>query len=134
MPIKLSIVDDNPMMRKALRQYIESNTDWQVCGEAENGEAAIALVQQQSPDLLILDLAMPVMNGLDAARKIAVIAPKTGIVLFTNYAGKELQRLANSVGIGAVVSKDTPGGLLHLLAVLKEMIHDGFREHSGSIP
>jgi DNA-binding NarL/FixJ family response regulator len=123
MSIKISIADDNPAIRKTLRLCIESNTDWQVCGEAENGEVAVALVQQQNPDLLILDLSMPVMNGLDAARKIAVIAPKTGIVLFTNYAGEELQGLAKSVGIGAVVSKDASGGLLHLLAVLKEVAH-----------
>jgi DNA-binding NarL/FixJ family response regulator len=121
MYIKIGIVDDNAAIRKTLRLFIESNTDWQVCGEAENGQAGVALVQGQSPDLLILDLAMPVMNGLDAAREIAVIAPKTGIILFTNYAGEELQRLAKSVGVGAVISKDASGSLLHLLAVLKEM-------------
>jgi CheY-like chemotaxis protein len=66
---------------------------------------------------------MPKVDGLEAARKIRVIAPKTEIVLFTNYAGAELQRLAKSIGIGAVVAKDASGSLLHLLAVLREMAH-----------
>jgi DNA-binding NarL/FixJ family response regulator len=123
MSIKIGIVDDNPAIRAALRSCIESDTDWQVCGEAEDGVAALALVKQYSPDLLILDLSMPKMDGLEAARKIRVIAPKTEIVLFTNYAGAELQRLAKSIGIGAVVAKDASGSLLHLLAVLREMAH-----------
>ena len=123
MSIKIGIVDDSPAIRKALRLCIESNTDWQVCGEGDDGEAAVNLVQRQNPDLLILDLSMPRMNGLDAARKIASMAPKNGIILFTIYASEELQRLAKNVGIRAIVPKTASGALLRLLAIAKEMSH-----------
>lgn len=83
MSVKIAIVDDSPSICQILRTFFESKTDWQVCGEAENGAAAIQLVQRLRPDLLVLDLSMPVMNGLDAARRIAAISPSTRIVLFT---------------------------------------------------
>jgi DNA-binding NarL/FixJ family response regulator len=92
----------------------------QVCGEAENGEDAIALVQRENPNALILDVLVPKMNGLDAARKISAISPKTGVVLFTSYACEHLLGEAASLGIRSVVTKDETGALLHLLAVLKE--------------
>ena len=91
----------------------------QVCGEAEKGEDAIALVQRENPNALILDVLTPKMNGLDAARKISAISPKTGVVLFRSYACEHL-REATTLGIRSVVSKDETGALLHLLAVLKE--------------
>jgi two-component system chemotaxis response regulator CheY len=76
MPISIGIVDDSPAIRKVLREFFETKTNWQIRGEAENGEAAVELVQQVHPDLLVLDLSMPVMNGLDAARKIKVVSPE----------------------------------------------------------
>ncbi len=80
MPMKIAIADDSPAIREALRSFIQSKTDWQVCGEAEDGEAAVALTQRLHPDLLVLDLSMPVMNGFEAARKIVRIAPSIRIV------------------------------------------------------
>jgi YesN/AraC family two-component response regulator len=71
MAVKILLVDDNAVVRRALRCSIESQTDWEVAGEAENGKVAIELVQRSSPDVIILDLSMPVMNGLDAARHIS---------------------------------------------------------------
>jgi chemotaxis response regulator CheB len=56
----------NPVIRCLIRFCIEQRTDWQVCGKAENGEVAIGKVAELNPDLVILDLQMPVMNGLDA--------------------------------------------------------------------
>ena len=120
MSIKIGIVDDNPTIRKAVRVFIELNTGWQVCGEAENGEDAIALVRRENPNALILDLLMPKMNGLDAARKISAISTKTEVVMFTCFAGEHLLREATSLGIRSVVSKDETGALAHLLAVLNE--------------
>lgn len=86
MSLKIAIADDSPAIRSAIRSFIESNTEWQVCGEARDGQAALFVVQRHKPDFLVLDLSMPVMNGLEAARKIAVISPKTRIVLFTGHA------------------------------------------------
>jgi DNA-binding NarL/FixJ family response regulator len=84
------IVDDNALIRETLRTYLEAKTDWQVCGEAENGKVAIDKVQELKPNVVILDFQMPVMNGLDAARLIAKSAPNTVIVMLTMHDGPQL--------------------------------------------
>ena len=63
MPTRILVVDDCRAIRHSLRSYIEAQTDWQICGEAENGKAAVEMTQTLSPDVVILDLSMPVMNG-----------------------------------------------------------------------
>jgi two-component system, NarL family, response regulator len=110
-----------PVIRHCLRLFIQSSTDWQICGEAENGESAVALVERSHPDLLILDLSMPIMNGLDAARKMLLISPRIVIVLFTAYASEPLLTEARSIGIKAVVPKDGNTSVDDLIAALREM-------------
>lgn len=99
------IVDDSSTVRSSLRSWIETNADFHVCGEAENGEVAIAKVEELRPDIVILDLQMPVMNGLDAARHISQLAPNTAMVMFTLHPSGELLRAARAVGVKDVVSK-----------------------------
>lgn len=105
MPYTVLIADDNLTVRRSLRSLIESSTDWRVCGEAENGEVAVEKVQALSPDVLILDLAMPVMNGLEAARRITQVAPDVAMVMFTMHANEQLAREAEVVGIRRIASK-----------------------------
>ena len=121
MPTKIAIADDSPVIRHFLRLFIQTSTDWQICGEAEDGEAAVALVERIHPDLLILDLSMPVMNGLDAARKILPISPGIGIVLFTAHVSEQLLREAKSIGIRAVLPKDGKTSVDDLIAALREV-------------
>jgi DNA-binding NarL/FixJ family response regulator len=112
------IVDDNPVVRSCIRRYLEANTACQVCGEAENGHLAVEMVTQLSPDLVILDFLMPVMNGLDAARQITRIAPKTMMVMFTMHESEQLVQAAKAVGVNEVISKSNNlAG--HLLAYLQ---------------
>ena len=99
------IVDDNTLIRTSLRSWIEENADFQVCGEAENGMVAVQKVEEMHPDIVILDLQMPVMDGLEAARKISHIAPDTAMVMFTMHPSKELLKVAQAVGVRDVVSK-----------------------------
>ena len=119
MPIRIAIVDDSPSIRKVVRAFIESHTDWEVCGEAADGEAAVALAASLKPDLFVLDLSMPAKNGLEAARDIAVICPKSGMVLFTAHANNQLAVEAERVGIQAVISKDGNSSLEQLVTVLR---------------
>jgi chemotaxis response regulator CheB len=102
---QILIVDDNAMIRRALRSVIESQTLHEVCGEAENGQIAIAKVNELHPDVVILDLQMPVMNGLDAARQISILFPGTVMVMVTIHYSEQLRKDAEAVGIRDVVSK-----------------------------
>ena len=110
---KILVVDDSPIVRCSIRSCIEQRTDWQVCGEAENGAIAVEKVAELNPDVVILDLQMPVMNGLEAARQITRIAPNIPLVMFTMYSSEQLFREAQAAGIKAVFSKSS--GLLDRL-------------------
>jgi chemotaxis response regulator CheB len=74
MPIRILVVDDSAAIRQAVRSCIESNTYWEVCGEAENGGVALDVVRELNPDVMVLDLVMPGMNGFEVAREIAASA------------------------------------------------------------
>jgi DNA-binding NarL/FixJ family response regulator len=121
MSAQILIVDDSPFLRRSIRSSIEQNTDWQVCGEAENGQVAIEKTKELHPDLIILDLAMPIMNGLDAARHIAGFAPGVAIVLFTMHGSRELSKYAELIGIKQVLSKSS-GGIEQLMSTVKVLL------------
>jgi DNA-binding NarL/FixJ family response regulator len=112
------IADDSALIRRLLRSTIEQNSGWEVCGEAENGKVAVEKVKELHPDVVLLDLQMPVMNGLEAARQIATCAPKTEMVMFTMQNSEQLLTDAHAAGIKDVISKsDRPQD--ELLASLK---------------
>jgi CheY-like chemotaxis protein len=101
------VVDDNPEIRQAVCRAFLSN-GFAVCGEADNGQEAIRLCKQFRPDIILLDLSMPVMNGLQAAPELRKIAPKTPIILFTMYGNALQQHQVAALGIDLVVSKNDP--------------------------
>ena len=112
------IVDDNTLVRGLIRTWVEGHQDWNVCGEAENGKIAVEKVEQLHPDVVLLDLQMPVMNGLEAARQISQVAPKTAMVMLTMHHSKQLLADARAAGIRDVVSKTESLGE-HLLSALQ---------------
>jgi DNA-binding NarL/FixJ family response regulator len=120
MCLRILIVDDSAPIRNLVRTFIENNTEWQVCGEAENGRVAVEKVSELKPQAVILDLSMPVMNGLDAAREIARIDSKVQMVLFTMHVSDELRRFAETVGIKDVISKSEKIGD-HLIGTLRAL-------------
>ena len=121
MSAQILIVDDSPFLRRSMRSSIEQNTDWQVCGEAENGQVAIEKTKELDPDLIILDLAMTIMNGLDAARHIAGFAPGVAILLFAMHGSRELSKYAELIGIKQVLSKSS-GGIEQLMSTVKVLL------------
>jgi DNA-binding NarL/FixJ family response regulator len=106
---RILIVDDNARVRAALRLCLKMKEDWVVCGEAEDGDAAIELVRTVKPDVVLLDYAMPVMNGLEAARVLSGLAPECAILMYTMFATPQLSELASAAGVRAVLSKDVNG-------------------------
>jgi len=105
MACKILIVDDSSVVRHSVRFWLEQNSDWRICGEAENGAVAVDQAQQLHPDVVILDLSMPVMNGLEAARRITRMSPRPAMVMLTMHVSKQLEREAAAAGVDRVVSK-----------------------------
>ena len=122
MPKSILIVDDSPAVRRATRHYFETETEFEVCGEAVDGVDALDKARILKPDLIILDMAMPRMNGLQAALELKKIRGDVRIVLFTSYADVLAERDILLAGVHAVVSKTDDFSILvarvqNLLAV-----------------
>ena len=103
------VVDDSNTVRKVTRLFLETQLDFEVCGEAVDGVDAIEKAKQLKPDLIVLDLAMPEMNGIEAASVIKGMMPEVQIILFTLYRETIGDALALAIGIDAVLSKPEGG-------------------------
>jgi DNA-binding NarL/FixJ family response regulator len=105
MPYTILIADDSPFIREALCNVFEREEDFDVCGEAENGREAVEKAQELHPDLILLDLSMPVMNGLDATRVLKQMMPEVPVIMFSAYRGSSTEKEARTAGACALVSK-----------------------------
>lgn len=105
MPECILIVDDDPNIRKHTRNFLERETQYSVCGEAVDGLDAIEKARQLQPDLIILDMSMPRMNGLQAARVLRQMMRDVPIILFTLHASAITFSEVQAVGVSSVVSK-----------------------------
>ena len=106
MSARILLVDDVEVVRSTLRSLLAEYT---ICGEAENGLVALDQVRQLKPDVVVLDITMPVMNGLKATVEIRRFAPSTKIILFTINDTPEAQEAARMVGADALVPKSRAG-------------------------
>jgi DNA-binding NarL/FixJ family response regulator len=113
------VADDNPYIRKALCKLFETEEDYDLCAEAENGKQALELALLHRPDLIILDLSMPVMNGLEAARQLKTLMPNTPIILFSLH---ELALMTNAalgnLPVDRIVSKTDASALMNHVRAL----------------
>jgi DNA-binding NarL/FixJ family response regulator len=99
------ICDDNPNIRYLLRVFVESQTPFKVCGEASHGTEAIEKARVLQPELILLDLAMPVMSGAEAASVLKAMLPRTKIILFSMHMDNVPRSLAAAVGVDLALSK-----------------------------
>jgi DNA-binding NarL/FixJ family response regulator len=102
------IVDDNAFVRRALCEIFKREGDFDVCGEAENGRVAIEKAKQLRPDLIVLDLSMPVMNGLDAGRVLKRLMPNVPLIMYSAFGDRYVERQASLLGVSVVISKSEP--------------------------
>lgn len=102
---RVLLVDDSAAIRGGVRGLFNAHPNLQVIGEAEHGHAAVEMASSLRPDLIILDLSMPIMSGLEAAPLLLKILPNAWLILFTAHDVPELRRLARAAGIHAVVLK-----------------------------
>jgi DNA-binding NarL/FixJ family response regulator len=99
------IADDNLYIRQGLCELFEQEADFYVCGDAENGEDAVEKAKQLHPDLILLDLSMPLMNGLDATRVLKRLMPEVPVIIYSAYSDSFTEREARSAGVSALISK-----------------------------
>jgi DNA-binding NarL/FixJ family response regulator len=104
-PKSVLVVDDNALIRQVLCRLFTSEAGFEVCGEAENGQNAIEKAQALHPDLIVMDLSMPVMNGIDATRALKTLMPTVPVIIFSEYSDVFSEQEARSAGISAMVSK-----------------------------
>src|SRR5712692_7950600 len=93
------IVDDNAYIRQALCDLFKREADFEISGEAENGKEAIAKARELHSDLIVLDLSMPVMNGLDAARELKRLMPAVPLLMYSAFGDRFVEQQARLVGI-----------------------------------
>ncbi len=113
------VVDDNAAVRKMIAGAFLSD-GFATCGEAENGKEGLELAGELHPDLITLDLSMPVMNGLEAAARLRKLYPKTPIILFTLFGDGQLEAEAAKIGVNLVLSKTTP--LRHVVVLAHRLL------------
>lgn len=133
MPWRILIVDDHAIVRRMLKVLVETHAGWEVCAEAENGQEALAKLEQYKPDLVIMDMAMPVKDGLTASREISAAMPSLPILMHTLHYSPELELEAKKSGVRKVVPKAESGdGLLDAIAELLEQHPREAAKHTKS--
>ena len=112
MTISVLLCDDHTIIREGLRHLLDSQSDIAVCGEAANGREAVQMTLDLKPDVLVLDIAMPEMNGLEAARQIRTACPKTRIIVLSVYSSSDYVSNALLTGIHGYILKESAGSEL----------------------
>jgi DNA-binding NarL/FixJ family response regulator len=125
MMIKVLLVDDQGLIRQGLRALLELESDLEIVGEAENGEQAINLVAEFQPDVVLLDIRMPIMDGVAATKEIQKRFPKTKILVLTTFDDDEYVSAALQNGAMGYLLKDTPS---EELAVAIRAVYKGYTQ------
>jgi DNA-binding NarL/FixJ family response regulator len=106
------VVDDNPVVRKLICELFTRESDFRVCAEAENGSEALLKAQQFEPDLVVTDLSMPQMNGLEEIRALNKLRLTTPVILYSTHMDSFVEKEAFAAGASAVVPKTNAVGVL----------------------
>ena len=103
--VRILIVDDHDGLRLAIRNLLECQRGFEICGEAKDGAAGVEKVAALKPDVVILNIVMPVMNGFEAARQMMALSPRSRIVMLSSHKDKQLLEEARNVGAVCYVPK-----------------------------
>jgi DNA-binding NarL/FixJ family response regulator len=122
---RLLIVDDHEIFRRGLRALLEPSSEWQICGEAVDGLDAVEQCKSLKPDIVVLDVSMPRLNGLEAARLIRRENPESKIVIITQHDSPQIRSAALEAGARAFVTKSAVGS--ELVSALRNLM----QTHSG---
>ncbi len=104
-PLRILIVDDHELVRRGLRSILVTRPEWEICGEAADGSNAIEKARELKPDIVLLDITMPHVNGLDAARIIRRDVPRAKVIILSQYDESEMRSRAFEAGAQGYISK-----------------------------
>jgi len=107
--VRILVADDHEVMRLGIRNLLEARDNWTVCAEASNGKEAVDKTVECHPDVVIMDITMPTMNGLEAASHISASDPQIPIILFSLHLSDEMMNTLNHATIRGAVSKSEAG-------------------------
>ena len=126
-PYRVLLADDHAVLRSGLRLLIETQSDFKIVGEASNGLAALALAQELCPDLVLLDLSMPGLGGLDALQTLKNLVPETKTLILTMHEDPQYFRQALSDGASGYIIKKAADS--ELLSAMRAIMHGGVYVH-----
>lgn len=142
--LRILIADDHEVARRGIRALLESHQGWEVCGEAKDGREAIELAHKMKPDLVLLDIGMPNLNGLEAARQILAVYPEAAILILTMHDTDQVVREVLRAGArGFLLKSDAGRDLVAAVEALQrqrtffttrvsQMVLDGFLDRKKS--
>jgi len=111
--LRILIADDHDLMRRGVKTLLQSHTGWEICGEAKTGREAVDLAEKMRPDIVILDIGMPDLNGMEAARRIRKASPATEILILSVHYSDQLVREIVDAGVrGYIVKSDSDRDLV----------------------
>jgi DNA-binding NarL/FixJ family response regulator len=119
---RVLIADDSPSVRNVLRTFLRDQEEIEICGEAVDGLEALEKAQRLKPDLVLLDFAMPEINGAEVASILKNKMPGVRIILFTMYSENIGKYLSTAVGVDVVLAK--PDGMSHIVESIKSLFHN----------
>jgi DNA-binding NarL/FixJ family response regulator len=118
--LRILIADDHEVARRGIRALLESHPGWEVCGEAADGREAVACAGRLKPDLVLLDIGMPSLNGLDATRQILAAAPETRVLILTMHDAEQVVREVLAAGaLGFLLKSDAGRDLVAAVEALQ---------------
>lgn len=118
--MRILLADDFEVVRNGLKNLLSESGEWDICGEADNGLSAVQKTVELKPDVIVLDITMPVMNGLEAAREIRRLAPRTKIVMFSMHDSAHIAQEAKQAGADAYVAKSS--GIEDIERIIAEVL------------
>ena len=117
--VRVLVADDHAIVRRGLRSLVQSQPGWEVCAEASNGREALEMVGQLAPDVAIVDIGMPVLNGLETTRRIVQTYPRTQVLILTMHQSDEVVREVLKAGArGYVLKSDADQHLIYAIETL----------------
>jgi DNA-binding NarL/FixJ family response regulator len=118
-PLQILIVDDKPHVRSGIRMLLQRHEDWTICGEASDGVEAVQKAAALQPDVILLDISMPKMDGLTALPLIREKSPESQVIVLTLHESLDTARAASRVGAHAYITKSLMNELLPALEALQ---------------